>query len=601
MMSDSEARELTPLERLAATIPDRQPAAAIQKKTLRFVFVGRVSTTLEDRMQDPEVSKRWQLDRAKLVVEGHGEIVEEVFDHLPRRIPWLRRPNAAELLQRIADGNSNIDALVVGESKRMFYSDQLGTVFSMLSRSGVQLWLPDIGRYDPENVSHRMLTMMEGIFGRVESETVSGRVKDAMNGIAESDDPRWLGGSAPFGFKLTALPDPERRYISAKGYTQTLAIDPSKAEHLKSIFAMFLAGKSLREIARALEEEGVQTPTGAATWHISTISTILSNQNYTGYRVYGKQHKVQVPFDPDDDRLGTVTARSRHREQAKHSKVQVYPELVSLDDFEAVNKLLAVKRSKGLAQQRAVTTKVITPLRGRVYCHDRTMESDVQKTGTIRFRLRGDRIAGLPMVAVSERALEATVDNWFKQTFSPKNIPKIVAKINERSPAEQNKIVAMEAQLLQSQRKLRNANQLWIEEPNDSVLEIIRNLKAETDHLASQIIVLKQRDFNKDAALLLFREVSRNMWSAVGSTMRPQKLKLYDRLNLRLDYFPEEQAVRISIAPTSASFAMGGGRKTSKSLGSPSLSHHDERGAKGGAPGGIRTPDLILRTDLLFH
>ena len=44
---------------------------------IRFAFAGRVST--ED-LQDPAASLRWQLSRARQLIDEHGEIVEKFFD-----------------------------------------------------------------------------------------------------------------------------------------------------------------------------------------------------------------------------------------------------------------------------------------------------------------------------------------------------------------------------------------------------------------------------------------------------------------------------------------------------------------------------------------
>ena len=68
----------------------------------RFAFYGRVST--EDQ-QDPAASRGWQISRAEaLIVPSGGRIVAEYFDiGQSRSLPWQRRPEAARLLEAIAD------------------------------------------------------------------------------------------------------------------------------------------------------------------------------------------------------------------------------------------------------------------------------------------------------------------------------------------------------------------------------------------------------------------------------------------------------------------------------------------------------------------
>lgn len=102
----------------------------------RFAFYGRVST--EDN-QDPAASRRWQLDRARALVDKHGGVVAEYFDiGQSRSIPWKRRPEAASLLAALKDG-PGFDAIVIGEPQRAFYGNQFGLTFPVLVHYGVTL------------------------------------------------------------------------------------------------------------------------------------------------------------------------------------------------------------------------------------------------------------------------------------------------------------------------------------------------------------------------------------------------------------------------------------------------------------------------------
>jgi len=68
---------------------------------IRFAFAGRVST--ED-LQDPAASLRWQLSRARQLIDEHGEIVEKFFDiGQSRAVAWIRRPESSRLLLALHD------------------------------------------------------------------------------------------------------------------------------------------------------------------------------------------------------------------------------------------------------------------------------------------------------------------------------------------------------------------------------------------------------------------------------------------------------------------------------------------------------------------
>ncbi len=107
----------------------------------RFAFYGRVST--EDQ-QDPVASRNWQRTRATGLIEPAGGIIAaEFFDvGLSRSLPWKRRPQAARLLDALADPNRGFDAVVIGEPQRAFYGNQYSLTMPVFSHYGVGLWVP---------------------------------------------------------------------------------------------------------------------------------------------------------------------------------------------------------------------------------------------------------------------------------------------------------------------------------------------------------------------------------------------------------------------------------------------------------------------------
>lgn len=69
-----------------------------------FAFYGRVGSRW---LQDPQGSRRWQLHRARALIEPHGGvIVAEYFDvGRSRVLPWHRRPRASQLLADLVTGS----------------------------------------------------------------------------------------------------------------------------------------------------------------------------------------------------------------------------------------------------------------------------------------------------------------------------------------------------------------------------------------------------------------------------------------------------------------------------------------------------------------
>ena len=120
---------------------DRRRRGAQQPITgLRFAFYGRTSTA---EYQDPVTSQAWQREMAESVIAEHGVITREFFDvGCSRRVPWVRRPRAAALLEQAQGTDRGFDAVVVGEFERAFTDRQFHEVAALLAVYRVAVWLP---------------------------------------------------------------------------------------------------------------------------------------------------------------------------------------------------------------------------------------------------------------------------------------------------------------------------------------------------------------------------------------------------------------------------------------------------------------------------
>lgn len=523
----------------------------------RFLFVARISTDQERGMQDERVSVGWQLDEAEKVVAGNGVIVEKVWDRIPRSKPWPQRPNAWDALQRIESGELEVDALVVGETKRMFVGSQLEIVYDLLSRHGVELWLPDLNRYDPDNLTHRLSLGFEGILGKNESDTIRRRVRASMDRIGRSSDPRWLGGNAPLGYKLVQLEASRVMSTNSKGFTNTLAVDETTKPIVQFIFGEFIAGKSFRQIAKTLEEQGIKNRTGGDRWSTSTLSNILKNATYIGLREYGKQRKFQEPVRPGDSRYGEKTSRTRKSADYPMvlSETTVYPPIISNADFQKAQNILASKYTATKGQEKHRTPKDVVPLQGLVYCRRHKMQVDrITKSGRLRFRSRGDRVAGAPISTVSDAALEATVHGWLTDAFSRRNLPKVLKRLNERAPSVLNAVERLEAEKRDAERAARNLLRMIERLPesgagSEQAYDLYRTRQGEVAVLEARIADLRATEVNVDEAERLLVALSRDMERVLSTASRKKLRELYEALTLRLDYNPDERTVRISVSP----------------------------------------------------
>lgn len=77
-----------------------------------------------------------------------------------------------------------------------------------------------------------------------------------------------------------------------KGADGRLEIVEEEAKIVRSIYDMFLAGKTIRHIAEHLTDVGFPTPSGKTRWSVSTVKSILSNEKYKGDALLQKTYTV---------------------------------------------------------------------------------------------------------------------------------------------------------------------------------------------------------------------------------------------------------------------------------------------------------------------
>ncbi len=80
------------------------------------------------------------------------------------------------------------------------------------------------------------------------------------------------------------------------GYTKdddgNLIIVPDEAVIVKRIFREYLEGKSIIQIAKGLQDNGIKTVTGLENWHPGTIDKMLSNEKFCGDACMQKTYTI---------------------------------------------------------------------------------------------------------------------------------------------------------------------------------------------------------------------------------------------------------------------------------------------------------------------
>ena len=169
-------------------------------------------------------------------------------------------------------------------------------------------------------------------------------------------DGEYIGARAPYGYRK----DPENCH--------KLLIDPEAAEVVFQIFQWAYEHVGLSDIARRLNEQGIQTPShrkratgeithenlvGSGKWQTRTVAKILDSEVYTGDLVQGKTKIVdhqQVQADEDNLIIATNTHEA----------------IISHEVFEAVK----AYRRQVCEESKAHEVDPYTPniFKGKVFC-----------------------------------------------------------------------------------------------------------------------------------------------------------------------------------------------------------------------------------------
>jgi DNA invertase Pin-like site-specific DNA recombinase len=159
-------------------------------------------------------------------------------------------------------------------------------------------------------------------FAQFEREVIGERVRDKI--AASKRRGIWVGGSVPLGY----------RSVNKK-----LEVVPKEAEIVRRIFALYVELGSIRDLARALEREGIrpkprQLANGkskaAARYTIGPLAHMLKNRMYVGEVAYrGEVHKGEHPAIVDREVFGRVQAMLAERSVARTIKRGNSPHLLT--------------------------------------------------------------------------------------------------------------------------------------------------------------------------------------------------------------------------------------------------------------------------------
>lgn len=164
------------------------------------------------------------------------------------------------------------------------------------------------------------------------------------------DDQTIIGANVRWGIRQSMKSGTYCTNFSCFGYRRgddgIPVIVPEEAETVRTIFGLFLDGKSILMICRYLAENHIKTFTGKSEWNQRTVRDLITNEKYVGDLL------LQKTYIED-----TVSKKSKKNngELAKYLISNNHPAIIDRDTFNIAQAELAGRTSKRKKSERGIT------------------------------------------------------------------------------------------------------------------------------------------------------------------------------------------------------------------------------------------------------
>lgn len=319
-----------------------------EKAKLRVAAYARVSSDSEDQVN----SYIAQVDFYSKHIAGK-EDWEMVDIYADEGISGLEARNRDDFNRMMADcREGKIDRVLCKSISRFARNTQEYIQFVReLLRLGISI------HFEKENIDTGKMTSEQvaqiyGAFAQMESTNHSSNMRFSVRMRMEKG--LFVPSSVPYGYRLAG---------------RDLEIIPEEAEVVRRIFSAYLSGQGKDDIARELNQIGVDRGRNREKWHPSTVAYILTNITYTGDMIWQKSCATDtIPFR----QVRNLGQKPRYFVEHSH------PAIVSCADFQRVfmdnEMILTFMMSQAQAESESLSGNVRWGHRknfkdGKVYYH----------------------------------------------------------------------------------------------------------------------------------------------------------------------------------------------------------------------------------------
>ena len=280
--------------------------------------------------QDVDLSVAAQLRALRDYAQRNGYLVAREYVDEAESGRIADRPQFSRMLDEASKPEAPFKEILVWKFSRFTRKREHAVAFkSMLRRRGVRV--VSITEQADDTPTGKLL---EAIIESVDEFYSENLAQEVVRGMREAASRGfWMTTYAPYGYKRVYVQDGVKK-------RPKLELDPPADAVVKRIFDMVLQGKSILDVTKTLNAEGIPTTNGKK-WLKTTIHTMLDNEAYTGTLVWGAKAKDGAP---------PVRVENAH------------PAIVSKRDFQKARKLLASRAPKKMNPRRASSPYLLSGL-----------------------------------------------------------------------------------------------------------------------------------------------------------------------------------------------------------------------------------------------
>lgn len=293
---------------------------------LRVAAYCRVSTDSEDQIESYKAQVAHYTEA--IAKNPKWRFVDIYADEGITGTLAKKRPN---FLRMIRDCDKGKIDLILTKSVARFARNTVDSLnyVRRLKAQGIGVYFEE-QNLDSLKVDSEMLIGFHSVMAQAESENISANVRW---GITQ----RMKSGTFAFRYNILGY---------RKGVDGQPKIVHEEAEHVRTIYTMYLDGSSLDQIKEYLERNKILTAQGKSVWSKQIIQNILTNERYCGDMLLQKTF-TESPI--------TKKVKKNRGEMAKYLISNNHPAIIDRDTFKLVQMEVARRGSKRKTADKTIT------------------------------------------------------------------------------------------------------------------------------------------------------------------------------------------------------------------------------------------------------